>query len=227
MWTNRTRLLWLCLCLWLWLCLDKALCLPETGKMRDTDVSKFFRHLDVIPDVIAVGPQDFLNVTYPGNINADRGVQLQALQVRDEPKVNWIAGKDYYYTLILTDPDVPAKVPPQPNEYLHWLVVNIPGNEMALGDVRVGYTGATPAKGSGLHRYVFLLYKQSDYLKFDLEPVPKHSDRGRQNFSTRAFVKRYELGFPLAGNFFTCEWSTDVPALHKASHETEERPLSF
>lgn len=61
MWTKRTRLL--CLWLWLWLCLDTAHCLPETGKIRDTDVSKFFRHLDVIPDVIAVGPQDFLNVS--------------------------------------------------------------------------------------------------------------------------------------------------------------------
>lgn len=146
--------------------------------------------------------------------------------MRDEPQVNWIAGTDNYYALILTDPDVPG-IMPQLNEYLHWLIVNIPGNQMNLGDVRVGYVGATPAKSSGLHRYVFLLYKQPDYLKFEMEHVPKHSDQGRTNFSTRAFVKKYDLGFPLAGNFFTSEWSTDVPVLHKANFESSGKPLSF
>lgn len=161
-----------------------------------------------------------------GNIRADRGVELQPLQVRDEPTVQWIAGKDDYYTLLMTDPDVPEKMYPQLKEYLHWLVVNIPGGQMPLGDVRVGYVGATPPKGSGLHRYVFLLYKQPDYLKFDIEHVPKHSESSRIKFSTRQFVRKYNLGFPLAGNFFTSEWSKDVPSLHKA-FQTNGETLSF
>ncbi|XP_064550188.1 protein D3 [Drosophila montana] len=224
MWTNCSRLL--CLYLSLSLCLCPGQCLSVSGSPQETIVSKFLRHLDVIPDLIDVGPQDFLNVTYAGNIRADRGVELQPLQVRDEPTVHWIAGKDDYYTLLMTDPDVPEKMYPQLKEYLHWLVVNIPGDHKSLGDVRVGYVGATPAKGSGLHRYVFLLYKQPDYLKFDFDHVPKHSDRSRIKFSTREFVQKYNLGFPLAGNFFTSEWSKEVPDLHKALHPKGET-LSF
>ncbi|EDW58507.1 protein D2 [Drosophila virilis] len=218
MWTKCSRLLCLCLCV--------GQCLSVFGNPAETNVSKFLRHLDVIPDLIDVGPQEFLNVTYMGNIRADRGVELQPLQVRDEPTVQWIAGKDDYYTLLMTDPDVPEKMYPQLKEYLHWLVVNIPGGQMSLGDVRVGYVGATPPKGSGLHRYVFLLYKQPDYLKFDIEHVPRHSESNRVKFSTRAFVLKYNLGFPLAGNFFTSEWSKEVPSLHKAL-QTKGETLSF
>ncbi|ALC46814.1 CG17917 [Drosophila busckii] len=182
----------------------------------ETEVSKFLRHLDVIPDVLDMGPQEFLNVTYAGNIRADRGVELQPMQVRDKPTVNWIAGKDNYYTLIMVDSDWPNKEHPKRTEFLHWLVVNIPGSKLEMGDVRASYVGAMPPKKSGLHRYVLLLYKQSEHMMFDFDKVPNHSDQGRTAFSTKQFAKLYKLKVPLAGNFFTSSWSSDVPALHKA-----------
>lgn len=157
-----------------------------------------------------------LQVTYLGTINADRGIELQPMQVRDPPEVRWIAGKDTYYTLIMIDPDVPTKVYPTLRSQLHWLVVNIPGNNLSLADERASYVGAMPEEGSGLHRYILLLYKQSDFLKFDFPKVPKHRNEGRQRFNIRDFVDRYNLGFPLAGNFFSSMWSKDVPILEKA-----------
>lgn len=156
-----------------------------------------------------------LQVTYLGTINADRGVELQPMQVRDPPEVIWISGKDTYYTLIMIDPDVPTKLYPTLRSHLHWLVVNIPGNQLNMADVRASYVGAMPEEGSGAHRYIFLLYKQPDFLKFDFPKVPKHSKEGRQRFDIREFVERYKLGFPLAANFFSCLWSKDVPILEK------------
>ncbi|KAM8705224.1 hypothetical protein ACLKA7_009649 [Drosophila subpalustris] len=208
MWIKCLSLI--CLTLWMSQCI-----FADFDNPAETDVSKFMRHLDIIPDVIETGPQEFLNVTFNGHIPADRGVELQPMQVRDVPSVKWIANQDTYYTLLMVDPDVPSKKYPKFKEYLHWLVVNIPGNQLQLGDVRAAYVGAMPLEDTGLHRYVLLLFKQSDFTTFDFEKLPQQNDQGRIKFNTKEFVERYKLGVPLAGNFFTSIWSKDVSALHK------------
>ena len=52
----------------------------------------------------------------------------------------------------------------------HWLVLNIPGNKVSEGEVRKGYVGSGPPKDSGLHRYVFALYKHDQPIKAENEP---------------------------------------------------------
>ncbi|KAH8347109.1 protein D2 [Drosophila kikkawai] len=198
------------------LSLSMSLRWPRDDRLSDTEVSKFMRSMDVIPDVIEIGPQEFLNVTYHGYINVDSGKLLQPMDVRDEPTVQWPAAIEHYYTLLMVNPDAPSVVTPTNREFLHWMVLNIPGNHLGMGDVRVGYMGATPMPGSGTHRFVFLLYKQKDYTKFDFPKLPKHSTNGRSGFKVQGFVKKYKLGCPVAGNFFTSTWNEDVPALIKA-----------
>ncbi|EDV48020.1 putative odorant-binding protein A5 [Drosophila erecta] len=189
----------------------------------DTEVSKIMRSLDVIPDVIHIGPQEFLNVTYHGHVAAHCGKLLEPMQVRDEPYVKWPSAPENYYALLMVDPDVPNVITPTHREFLHWMVLNIPGNLLALGDVRVGYMGATPLKGTGTHRLVFLLYKQRDYTKFDFPKLPKHSVKGRSGFESKRFAKKYKFGHPVAGNFFTSQWSHDVPSLIKViSHNARQ-----
>ncbi|XP_022220724.2 protein D1 [Drosophila obscura] len=199
---------------WMVLCLSWPLC--GSHFFSETDAGKFLRHLEVIPDIIETGPQEFLNVTYLGFLQADRGVELQPMQVRDEPYVAWRAPMTNYYTLLMVDPDASSAEQPTHREFLHWMVLNIPGNQLIMGDVRVGYVGATPSSGSGMHRYVFLLYKQQDYCKFIFRKLPKHILSGRGNFSSMEFAGRYKLGHPVAGNVFTSRWSTDVPALYNS-----------
>ncbi|KAH8276963.1 hypothetical protein KR026_002961 [Drosophila bipectinata] len=203
----------LLICLRIGLSLSRSI--AETERSSDTEVGKFMRSMDVIPDVIEVGPQDFLNITYHGYVKVDRGKELEPIQVRDEPEVTWPASPDGYYTLIMIDPDMPNAIHPVDREFLHWMVVNIPGNLVSLGDVRVGYVGPTPLQGSGSHRYVTLLYKQKEYTKFDFKRLPKHVLDGRTGFRATAFAKKYKFGYPVAGNFFTASWSTDVPQLIK------------
>ncbi|XP_002013313.2 uncharacterized protein LOC6587906 [Drosophila persimilis] len=199
-----------------WILLGLSWTLCNADFYSETEVGKFLRHLEVIPDVIEAGPQEFLNVTYLGFIQADRGVELQPMQVRDEPYVAWNAPMTNYYTLLMIDPDAPSPQQPSAREKLHWMVLNIPGNQLIMGDVRAGYVGPTPASGSGLHRYVFLLYRQQDYTKFDFPRLPKHILTGRSKFRSMQFAKRYKLGYPVAGNVFTATWSTDVPALYNS-----------
>lgn len=61
-----------------------------------------------------------------------------------------------YYTLMMVDPDVPLL-----SEINHWLVGNIVGNDLATGETIAEYTGPMPPIGTGIHRYVFMTFKQT------------------------------------------------------------------
>ena len=52
----------------------------------------------------------------------------------------------------------------------HWLVLNIPGNDVSKGEVRKGYIGSGPPKDTGLHRYTFVLYKHDQPIQAPEEP---------------------------------------------------------
>lgn len=67
----------------------------------------------------------------------------------------------------MTDPDAPSRADPANGEVRHWYVVNIPGNNVAAGETLFAYIGSGPPKDTGLHRYVFLAFKQSGKLVFD------------------------------------------------------------
>ena len=82
--------------------------------------------------------------------------------MKDEPEVTWEADSDANYTLLMTDPDAPNRQSKAFGEVRHWLVVNIPGNKVADGKVLYEYVGSGPPEGSGLHRYIFLVFKQKE-----------------------------------------------------------------
>lgn len=67
-------------------------------------------------------------------------------------------------SLYVSDPDAPSRNEPKFREWHHWLVVNIPGNDVSKGETLSEYVGSGPPQGTGLHRYVFLVYKQNDKL---------------------------------------------------------------
>ncbi|CAD6993262.1 protein D2 [Ceratitis capitata] len=183
---------------------------------EDSDITKFMKHLEVIPDLIAEGPKDFLKVIFDSGVMADKGVELKPRQVKNQPKVEWKPDSaDSYYTLIMTDPDAPSRAKPEWREWHHWLVVNIPGNAVDKGEVLSAYVGSGAPKDTGLHRYVFLLYKQPKKLEFTEAHLTNTSPKGREKFSTKNFVAKYGLGVPVAGNFFQAQYDDYVPELYK------------
>lgn len=69
--------------------------------------------------------------------------------------------------------------------------------------------------GTGLHRYVFLIYKQNGELKFDEPRLPNTSGENRGGFSIAKFAEKYNLGNPVAGNLYQAQWDDYVPILYK------------
>lgn len=117
----------------------------------------------------------------------------------------------------MTDPDAPSRKTPTAKEWNHWLVGNIPGSDLSKGQVLTEYVGAGPPKDTGLHRYVFLLYKQPGKVTFQ-EEHKSNTNGKRGKFNTENFAKKYGLGDPVAGNYFEAKFDDSVPALHRQLH---------
>lgn len=90
------------------------------------------------------------------------GEELKPTDVKKAPWVTWEAEEDAYYTLMMLDPDVPSREDPSLRQVRHWLVVNIPESFVESGDEIIEYVGSGAQSGTGLHRYIFLVYKQRD-----------------------------------------------------------------
>lgn len=103
-----------------------------------------------------------MKISYPSGVIVNLGNELTPTQVKDKPQVTWDAEKDTYYTLVMADLDVPTRSKPDSREIRHWLVINIPGSSIEMGDEVIEYVGSAPPKETGLHRYVFLVFKQNN-----------------------------------------------------------------
>ncbi|XP_054726080.1 phosphatidylethanolamine-binding protein homolog F40A3.3-like [Anastrepha obliqua] len=166
----------------------------------------------IIPDIIDTKPKALLEVNYPSGVKADLGKELTPTQVKDQPTVTWKAESDALYTLVMVDPDAPSRAEPTYREILHWLVINIPANKVAEGQTVAEYVGSGPPEGTGLHRYIFLVFKQPakiDTTKF----ISKTSREGRLKVKTRDYIAKYNLGEPVAGNFYQAQYDDYVPIL--------------
>ena len=84
---------------------------------------------------------------------------------QSKPIVNYLACSNTLYTLIMHDPDAPS------GNHLHWIVINIPGNNINDGNTLLQYIGPSPPNGSGTHKYIFLLVEQRE--KKYLQPIQR------------------------------------------------------
>lgn len=170
----------------------------------------------VVPDVIRKAPANNLTVDYLSGKKAIWGNILTPTEVKDQPKVSWDAEADKFYLLCLTDPDAPSRKEPKFREWHHWLVGNVPGNDVSKGETLSEYIGSGPPPETGLHRYVFLVYAQPG--KIDFKDVPRLTNRSgdnRANFKIQAFADKYNLGDPIAAAYYRAEFDDYVPILYK------------
>lgn len=178
-------------------------------------VTKGMEKHQVVPDVIDVAPSEVAEVSYPSGVKVDLGNELTPTQVKDIPSVKWTADNSALYTVCMTDPDAPSRADPKFREWHHWLVGNVPGGDISKGETLSEYVGSGPPEGTGLHRYVFLVYKQDKKLTFDEPRLTNRSGDNRGKFSIRNFAKKYSLGNPVAGNLYQAQWDDYVPILYK------------
>ena len=115
-----------------------------------------------------------------------------------------------------TDPDAPSRENPTSREFLHWLVVNVPGSDVSAGENLAAYVGSGPPKGTGFHRYVQLVYKQPGKIDTSNIPhIPNNSRNGRPKFSIQKFADEHKLGAPIAGNMYRAQYDDYVPNISK------------
>ncbi|KAH7636243.1 protein D3 [Dermatophagoides farinae] len=170
----------------------------------------------VVKDVIDTVPLHVAEVKFNSGVEMKLGNELTPTQVQNVPvSVKWPAEPDTLYTVCMTDPDAPSRQQPKYREWHHWLVVNVPGNDIGKGEILSEYVGSGPPKGTGLHRYVLVIYKQPGKITPDEKRLTNRSGEGRANFKIREFAKKYNLGEPVAGNFYQAEWDDYVPKLYE------------
>ncbi|KAJ8711434.1 hypothetical protein PYW07_008676 [Mythimna separata] len=169
---------------------------------------------EIVPDVLSVAPFHRMTVLYHSKSLVEGDI-LTPTEVKDIPLVTWDNFPDKFYTVVKTDPDAPSRQKPTYREWLHWMVVNVPGDDIAAGDTIAEYVGAGPSRDTGLHRYVLLVYEQPDRMRFNETRLSNRSMANRTLFSVSKFAKKYNLGDPIAGNFYRAAYDDYVPKLYR------------
>jgi len=153
-------------------------------------------------DVIDVDSKNLLElkVSY-GGVAVTQGKEFTPTQTRSQPNLTFQSQSNDYYTLAMVDPDAPSRASPKFREWRHFLVTNIRGNNVSGGDTITPYAGPSPPKGTGLHRYVFVLFKQPSAIKAE---ALDNEGRGRASFQLAEWTKKYSLT-PLAVTHFQAQ----------------------
>ena len=126
--------------------------------------------------------------------------------------LTWRANPAKLYTVVMTDPDAPSTQDPVNSPYLHYLVSNIPGDQIQYGDTLMSYTPPNPPIGS--HRYQVDIYEQTN--RYDAPLVNE-----RSKFPLNTFIRRYGLllhdriTFSTSKPSGTNDYQMDPPATHE------------
>ncbi|KAJ2950030.1 hypothetical protein O0L34_g11368 [Tuta absoluta] len=137
------------------------------------------------------------------------GNVIKPAEARQPPTVAYKSDGNTLWTLALTSLD--GHLTESDKEYAHWLVANIPGNHIEKGDNIVEYLRPFPLKGTGYHRYVFVLYKQDGRVDYDVPKVNSSSRLEDRTFVTRDWYQKYQDNITPAGlAFFQSDWDHTV-----------------
>ncbi|CAE6526791.1 unnamed protein product [Rhizoctonia solani] len=180
----------------------------------------------IISDVIPEGfvPSTILNIAW-GDKEAQLGNELTKADTANEPTVTFAPGSDdnadSTYTLAFLDPDAPSRADPKFGPFRHWVITglrapsvdaiaqlandasNAPIAAKSTNQATTPYRPPGPGPGTGVHRYVFLLFREPSE-NFKVPPgSPEYGAEleQRRNWSGVEFGKRYGLHL-VAANFF-------------------------
>ncbi|KAJ8399741.1 hypothetical protein AAFF_G00408460 [Aldrovandia affinis] len=174
-------------------------------------------------------PRVPLRVAYGDEASAQvhYGNHVTPTQAAAAPRVSFEAEEDSLWTLLLTSPD--EHLLDSEGEYIHWLVGNIPGSAVNSGEEVCHYLPPFPVKGTGFHRFVFLLFKQDAPVNFeqDCRPSPCHSLKQR-TFKTVEFYRKHQDVITPAGlAFFQCQWDDSVTSTFHTLLNMKEPVFEF
>lgn len=152
---------------------------------------------------------DVIRPVYYGNL-------IKPCESKTPPTVLYESDDKSLWTLILSSLD--GNLLDQSKELVHWMVGNIPSNKINEGEVLFDYLQPFPPKGTGCHRYVFVLYKQEKKIDYSqLKQSRELNDLRLRTFSTLDFYKARQDDLTPGGLcFFQSDWDS---SLHQFYHE--------
>eukprot|EP01089_Gocevia_fonbrunei_P022540 TRINITY_DN914_c0_g1_i1.p1 TRINITY_DN914_c0_g1~~TRINITY_DN914_c0_g1_i1.p1 ORF type:complete len:374 (+),score=73.80 TRINITY_DN914_c0_g1_i1:74-1195(+) len=196
---------------------------PGTDVSLHKNIRKKAKLHFIFPDVIRdpFTPNLFLKVDY-ANFIIRKGSRIPPSIVKPKPQVSWPSKKQKWTLLMVSPDDVATGERPQKEmrsyEFIHWLVTNIPDNDISAGNEIASYIPAVPIKGAnGPQRYVFLLFEQKgdDLNLDDLRKITDQTDfEQRKNFNTMLFLNEFNLK-PSGMAFFLTSWGERVSDIYK------------
>jgi len=158
-------------------------------------------------------------IYFPSGAQANLGNELTPRQVKDSPNVTFPVDEnkpDELYSLLVTDPDAPSRSNPEFAEWRHWHIVNIPQNQISKGKEFAQYIGSAPPPDTGLHRYIYMIFKQSSTI--DVAEIPilsNRSQKGRAKFQTAKWISQQPAMTLHALNFYQAKYDNYVPEIYK------------
>lgn len=127
----------------------------------------------IVEDVLkstSFKPVGVLSAEYPKHQAVAMGNTLSVAGTQEKPTLQFspMGGHGSFstsdlLTLVLTDPDAPSRNDKKWSEFCHYVEADIKmdeGGVLGGGKVLHSYVGPAPPKGTGPHRYVYLLYQQ-------------------------------------------------------------------
>lgn len=199
---------------------NKYISYPTTTSMVDSTSTTFKRTAwtehHIIPEILSDPPPHETTIEFANAVKVRPGKELTVQEVEKHPThVDWAHESGDLFTVILFDPDAPNRKNPVNAPYAHYAVVNVPSpSDIKRGDTYYPYAGSAPPPGSGLHRYIWLVYRQeSGNWKLPHVDFPERRQwdwqRWLDNISGESKhqgggsgEKAYRL---VSGNFWTCK----------------------
>merc|ERR1712226_620089 len=172
-----------------------------------------------VGEVVGQAPSQRLMIDWPNNVqivepNATTSVGLMTTR----PRLTWPAEPGALYTVMVIDAGIQRVLP---KVYLHWMVTNIPGNSVEMGNEVMEYVtpfsleinddfanfGFIKDRHASAHPMIFLVFKQPGRIQVE------ETQRGcspdivsARIHDYRDLVSKYGLQLE-AGNYLQCPWS--------------------
>jgi len=181
---------------------------PIQNQLTKQDFDDIWLSTGTVPDRLSRVPDQPLYVDF-GDISVTPNMTLDTSQLQKKPTLKWIADPNALYTLLIEDNDIVTS----PIKYAHWLVTNIPGNDVNNGDEIAEYLpsfhfviredGTLEQELGVTDRHLVLIYKQQGKIDMSgqsgcnegLFAPPRVIDHDQLQAD-------YQLEGPIAGNFY-------------------------
>lgn len=154
------------------------------------------------------------------------GNTVNASETHEEPLVEYDSDGGSLWTLILSNPD--GYLYDSNKECLHWMIGNIPEDNIDKGETICNYLSPFPPKGIGYQRLVFTLYKQDGQINFNELNIKNTNSLSDRCFKSSDFLKKYQDHLtPYSLRFYQCKWDPSVREVYHNILNMEEPEFEY